>query len=101
VQNSGGTANGGEDTDPSPKTMTINVIAGESTSTTLSVSPSAPTYGQAVTLVATVAPAPPGSGTPTGSVTFADSNTSLGTANLGAGGTATLVVSTLKPPAIP
>ena len=41
--------------------------------------------GQTVTLTAIVRPGPPGSGTPTGTVTFFDSATALGTGTLTAG----------------
>jgi large repetitive protein len=43
------------------------------TTTAISSSPSSPVVGQPVTYTATVAPVAPGSGTPTGSVTFAGS----------------------------
>ena len=51
-------------------------------------------FGQSVTFTATVAVAPPGAGTPTGTVTFFDGPTSLGTATL-SGGVATLTTSLL------
>ena len=47
---------------------------------TASADPSA--YGQSVTFTATVSAAAPGSGTPTGSVTFMDGSTALGSATL-------------------
>jgi hypothetical protein len=49
--------------------------------------------GQAVTFTATVAAVAPGSGTPTGTVTFQDGTVVLGTVAVGAGGTATLTTS--------
>lgn len=49
--------------------------------------------GQAVTFTATVAAVVPGAGTPTGTVTFKDGNVILGTAAVGAGGTATFTTS--------
>lgn len=55
--------------------------AGTATSVSSSANPSS--YGQSVTLTATVAPAY--SGTPTGSVTFFDGSTSLGNATLSGG----------------
>jgi YVTN family beta-propeller protein len=55
------------------------------TMTTLSSSTSSPSYGQPVTFTATVAPTSPGSGTPTGTVTFRDGSTVLGTGTLHAG----------------
>jgi Bacterial Ig-like domain (group 3)/FG-GAP repeat len=57
--------------------------------TTLRASASRSIAGQPVTLTATVRPDDPAGGTPTGSVTFADGGTVLGTAPL-VGGTATL-----------
>jgi hypothetical protein len=62
--------------------------------TSLNGSVSAITAGQSVTLTATVAPATPGGATPTGSVTFLDGSTSLGSAGL-QNGTAQLSVSSL------
>jgi hypothetical protein len=49
--------------------------------------------GQAVTFTATVAAVAPGAGTPTGTVTFQDGAVVLGTAAVGAGGTATFKTS--------
>ena len=54
------------------------------TTTTLTLSPGAPTAGQSVTFTATVAPSS-GSGTPTGTVTFLDGTTTLGTGTLSSG----------------
>ena len=45
-------------------------VSQDGTTTTVSVSPSSAVVGQTITLMATVAAASPGSGTPTGSVTF-------------------------------
>ena len=65
------------------------------TLTSLQVSAASLTYGQTETLTATVAVAPPNTGTPTGgTVTFLQREHSLGTAPLSSG-TATLQVSTL------
>jgi hypothetical protein len=64
-----------------------------STTTSLSASSSSITQGSAVTLTATVQPAS-GSTAPTGSVTFYNSGTALGTATLSAG-VATLTTSAL------
>ncbi len=49
--------------------------------------------GQAVTFTATVAAVAPGATTPTGTVTFKDGNTVLGTVAVGTGGTATFTTS--------
>jgi phospholipase/lecithinase/hemolysin len=66
----------------------------DATSTTVSSSASTSVYGQGVTFTATVKAASPGSGTPTGSVTFMDGSTVLGSA-LMSGNTATFGTSTL------
>jgi subtilisin-like proprotein convertase family protein len=67
----------------------------KASATTVLAAPSSSTYGQPVTLSATVGPAVPGSGTPTGSVTFAVNGTNLSpSVNLNAGA-ATLTLSTL------
>src|SRR5262249_38687888 len=50
--------------------------------TTLASSISSSVYGQTVTFTATVAPWLPGAGTPTGTVTFMDGSTILGTGTL-------------------
>ncbi len=85
VRDDGGTANGGTDTDPIPKTMTIDVtLVAQQSSTSGSSSPSSPSLGQLVTITATVAAVPPGAATPTGSVDFTDTTTGndLGTSPL-------------------
>ena len=69
--------------------LTIGAVGGKSASTTSvasSINPS--TTGQLVTFTATVAAAPPASGTPTGSVDFYDGVTLLGSAPLVAGSAA-------------
>jgi hypothetical protein len=63
-------------------------------SVALSSSSNPSTYGQAVTLRATVSAVPPATGTPTGTVTFMDGAAALGTGTLSAG-VATLTTSTL------
>jgi hypothetical protein len=73
-------------------TQTVNQDATAS-AVTSSVNPSG--YGQSVTFTATVTASAPGSGTPTGTVTFKSGSTTLGTATLG-GGTATFTTSTLS-----
>jgi hypothetical protein len=64
------------------------------TTTTLISSSNTAVFGQSVTLTATVAATPPGSGTPTGSVNFRDGATALGTGAL-TNGQATLSIATL------
>ena len=72
------------------------VISQSATTTAVSSSVTPSSFGQQVTFTATVAPVAPGTGSPTGSVTFVDttSGTTLGTTTL-ASGTATLNVSNL------
>ncbi len=64
------------------------------TKTSLGASAAQITLGQAVTFTATVAPLS-GSGTPTGSVTFSDGATQIGTGTLNSSGTATFSTSSL------
>jgi hypothetical protein len=66
-------------------TQTVNQAA-----TTASVASSAnpSVFGQSVTFTATVNASAPGAGTPTGTVTFMDGSTTLGTANLSGGSAA-------------
>lgn len=73
------------------RAYTVNKMA---TSTTLAASPaSQTTFGQSVTFSATVVS---GAGTPSGSVTFKDGATVLGTATLDAGGLASLSTAALN-----
>ena len=65
------------------------------TRATIVSSPSISAYDQSVTFTASVFAMSPGSGTPTGSVTFLDGSKILGTAALNANGRATLSVATL------
>ena len=53
-------------------------------------------YGQPVTFTATVSAATPGTGIPTGTVTFKEGTTTLGTGNLNGAGQATFTTSTLS-----
>lgn len=71
--------------------QTVNK-ANTSTSVTASINPSL--FGQSVTFTATASPVAPGSGTPTGTVTFLDGGSSIGTGTL-TGGVATLSTSAL------
>jgi hypothetical protein len=77
----------------SPLVQTVNK---PDTTTTLISSANPSVYGQAVAFTATVTAVPPGSGTPTGTVTFKDGTTSLGTATLDATGNATISTSALS-----
>ncbi len=66
-----------------PLTYTVNP---DPTTTTLTSSPSVTAVGQSVTFTATVAANAPGSGTPTGTVSFFDGSSLLDTVNLPTGG---------------
>ncbi len=74
----------------------IQIVHASASTTTLtsSANPSAP--GQQVTFTATVAAVPPGSGTPSGQVTFADGTTVIGQVPLNASGIATFSTSSLQ-----
>jgi len=85
--------------DPRFNTSTSNTltqtVTQASTTTTLSKSTTgAITYGQSVTLTAKLAVVSPGAGTPTGTVTFEDGSTALGTGAV-SGGIATLTTTTI------
>jgi hypothetical protein len=69
-----------------------HVVSPASTSTTIISSLTSPPYGQAVSFIATVVAVAPGSGIPSGNVSFGG----LGTAALDATGTATLSLSLLS-----
>ena len=62
-------------------------VAKIGTSTALQVSPTSPTYGDPVTLTATVTPGSTAFGAPTGTVTFRDGSTTLATVPVAADGT--------------
>src|SRR5208283_2159253 len=76
-------------------TQTVNQDA---TTTTITASTTSPSFGQTVTLTARTTANAPGSGTPTGSVSFVDLTTgnTLGSGAL-SGGVASLTISTLEP----
>ncbi len=80
-----------------PYSMTVfatGTAALAATTTTLQASPASANTGQSVTLTATVS-AQSGTNTPTGTVTFYNGSTSLGTATLSPAGTANLSTTTL------
>ena len=77
-----------------PLTQTVN----PATTTTVTSSASSSVFGQSVTYTATVAPVPPGTGTPAGTVTFKDGTTTICPAVTLAAGQATCTPST--PPAV-
>lgn len=88
----------GDDAFNSSTGSTTQDVSTADTATTLDVAPSPTREDQDVTLTATVAAVAPGSGDPTGSVTFYDGGTAIGAGTL-ANGTdgvqATLTISTL------
>jgi len=61
------------------------VVSQDGATTTVSASPTSAVFGQSVTITATVTAKSPGSGTPTGTVTFMEGSTQLGTASLSSG----------------
>ncbi|MFO0888837.1 MAG: Ig-like domain-containing protein [Isosphaeraceae bacterium] len=78
-------------------TATGDLAVSQSSSTTgLSTSRNPIGFGQTVTFTARVTAGTSGGGTPTGTVTFFDGSTSLGTSALNASGVATLANSTLS-----
>jgi RHS repeat-associated protein len=80
---------------PSTSPASVQTVNQASTTTTLAAAPSTTTnFGQAVTFTATVAAVSPGAGQPTGTVTFKDGSTTLGTGNV-SGGQATFTTTTL------
>ena len=74
---------------------TIVTVAQETTTTTVSFSPTLPVYGQVVTLTATITPGASGSASPTGTVDFFNGSTLVGT------GTVSNNVATLNTTALP
>jgi hypothetical protein len=72
-------------------TQTVNQ---DSTTTSVTSNVNASVFGQSVTFTATVSANTPGSGTPTGTVTFKDGGVSIGSGTL-SGGTASLTTSSL------
>ncbi len=81
---------------PSPG-ATLSVVQGPQTGTTTKLTKSttaAIRFGQSVTFTAALSPVSPGTGTPTGTVTFMDGATPLGTGSL-SGGLATLTTASM------
>ena len=76
----------------SPATVPVRMA---STTTNLSSSASTSVFGQSVTFTATIGVVAPGAGVPTGSVTFKDGSTTLGTGTLNSTGQATFATTTL------
>src|SRR6266705_1402414 len=84
-----GSANFNASTSPA-----VNQVVNSQTTTSLTAPPNPSVFGQAVTLTAVVSPVGPGTGVPTGTVTFRDGATVLGTVTL-VNGSASFVTSTL------
>ena len=74
--------------------QTVNKAGTSTTGVTSSVHPSV--FGQTVTFSATFSAVSPGTGIPTGTVTFSDQNGTLGTGSLNANGRATFSTSNLS-----
>jgi hypothetical protein len=66
-------------------TSSVFTVSQGKTTVTLSSSTNPVVYGQSVTFTATVGPVAPATGTPSGTVTFKDGNTTLGTGTLASG----------------
>jgi hypothetical protein len=73
----------------------MQTVNQDATSVSLTTSASTPVYGRSLTFTATVKATSPGSGTPTGTVTFSDGTSVLGTGTLNSSGTATFTTSGL------
>src|SRR5262249_28916578 len=67
---------------PSSSSSFMQIVNLDVPTTTVSASPNPSVFGQSVIATVTVSATAPGSGTPTGTVTFLDGLTSLGTATL-------------------
>jgi autotransporter-associated beta strand protein len=80
---------------PSTSAVLSQMVNQASTTTTLSSSANPSGAGQAVTFTATVAVVSPGAGIPTGTVTFMEGTTTLGTGTLDSTGHATFQTSSL------
>ncbi|MCE7951009.1 MAG: Ig-like domain repeat protein [Xanthomonadales bacterium PRO7] len=71
-------------------------VANAPSQTGLAVDINPSVFAQTVTFTATVTPAPPGSGTPTGTVNFLDGATNIGSGTLNGSGVATFATGTLS-----
>ena len=72
-------------------------VVGQAPTATTVAAPTPSTFGQAITITATVTALAPGAGVPTGTVSFFDGVTPLGVAALDASGQASLTTATLSP----
>lgn len=73
----------------------VQTVSKSASSTSVTSSSNPVAFGVPVTFTASVAPVAPAGGVPTGTVTFYDGTTSIGSATLGDGGWTTLTISTL------
>jgi hypothetical protein len=91
------TAHSGGDSNNSPadSNTVIQVVGKLPSTTTVTANPNPSTSGQTIVLTATVAAGSGASGVPTGSVTFSNGSTQIGSAALNAAGVATVSVSNL------
>jgi hypothetical protein len=87
--------NGGTNFLASTSPLLSLVVNQDATATALKSSVNPSVYGQSVTFTATVSAAAPGSGKPTGSVTFMDDGNAIGMGTLSASGVATFKTSAL------
>ncbi len=88
-------AGGGNFTGAGPDISRALTVSKASSLTTLLATPNPATIGQQVTFTATVVAVSPGSGIPTGTVTFLDGTTVLGTGALNSSGQASFATSAL------
>ena len=79
----------------STSTMVSQTVTQDGTTTTVVSAANPSVFGQSVAFTATINPAAPGGGTPTGSVNFMDGSTVLGSPTL-SGGVATFTTSSLS-----
>jgi hypothetical protein len=86
---------GGDSSFVTSTSSAVSQIVNQASTTTTLATTSASVFGQSVTFTATVAATAPGAGNATGSVSFFDGTTQIGTGNLSAG-VATLTTSTLS-----
>ncbi|HWE01986.1 MAG TPA: Ig-like domain-containing protein [Tepidisphaeraceae bacterium] len=80
-----------------PLTETVGNVPGTTTTTTLAASAPSAAVGNSLTFTATVAPTVPGGPVPTGTVTFTNGTTVIGTTMVQPNGAATLSTTTLPP----
>src|SRR5262249_12990035 len=93
VHNITATYNGDANFNPSTSSILVQTVNPAPTATALGSSLNPSTFGQSVTFTATLSESAPG--TPTGTVTFLDGVTTLGTGTLNGSGVATFTTSTL------